>query len=386
MAAEQRCVGCAGLLPSWPRSKPGKELHHHRYCDDCLQQIRAGARALECTVCHVPKRALGNFRRSPTSKTGYLYRCNDCLRRAEDETRERRRRDVEARRARAAEAAPRLWPGAVPPAWRASLRLTCRVCGLEQPAEGHFRPSAQARSGYEGVCNTCVAARGAAARAAIATQRCWLCERELVAAVHFRPADRLRTGYSPLCMACEDGRSPEAVARLQERQAASVAAHPLEVQEDREPARFFVGGHRYSDRPLPPNQRIYALVDPRSEAIHYIGQSANPQRRLQRHLQERGGSNAGKEAWIAELRGVAARPQLLILEHVTVAATAREREDRWILHHLRKGAPLTNWQAYFRHLAAAVRRSSLDYLTAPLDDAGWLPLFEAWHSDLDERR
>lgn len=336
-------------------------------------------------MCHVPKRAPGNFRRNPTSKTGYLYRCNDCVRRAEDEARERRR-DEEAWRARSAEAALRLGARAVHAPWRASLRLTCRVCGVEQPAEGHFRPSAQARSGYEGVCNTCVAARGAAARAAIATQRCWLCERELVAAEHFRPADRLRTGYSPLCMACEDGRSLEAVARLQERQAAWVATHPLEVQEDREPARFLVGGHRYSDRPFPPNQRIYALVDPRSEAIHYIGQSANPQRRLQGHLQERGGSNADKEAWIAELRDVAMRPRLLILEHVAVAAAAREREDRWILHHLRKGEPLTNWQAYFRHLADAVRRSSLDYLTAPLDDAGWLPLIEAWHSDLDERR
>ncbi len=221
--------------------------------------------------------------------------------------------------------------------------------------------------------------------------RCIVCEQDLVAIEHFKPSDRQRTGYWPVCKACEALTPEERDERVRPRWEAWLAMHPgnrevVNEQRRREPARVIVGGYRYSDRSFLPGQRIYALVDPRTNALHYIGHSSNPERRLQAHLRETRGSNPDKEAWVAELREFELRPRLTILEHVAVADAVREREDRWIFHHLRRGEPLTNWQAYFRHLARAARESSLDYLTAPLDDEGWMPLVEAWNMDLDERR
>lgn len=120
--------------------------------------------------------------------------------------------------------------------------------------------------------------------------------------------------------------------------------------------------------------------------MYYVGHSSDPERRLRQHLEGHGsGSNIDKDAWIAELRDAGMLPQMTILEDVADPQTAREREGRSIFHMLRRGEPLTNSQAYFRHLASAAREADLDYLGAPLDAPGWQVLIAAQQKDLRER-
>lgn len=440
---DNRCIACGATLPSDSTRRRQAEVHHTSYCAACLERMRDGALPLVCRACRLAKSARDHFRRVHTSKTGYAYTCNDCYQRDLEEVAARRvdpgdrrgQRQAEDRQPvprhweagdGSAQRMPRLgaggtggqeeaqyrrarqrqrravlreywrgWHARLPiRAGRAGLRLTCRQCGVEQAAEGNFQPSKQARSGYVSVCQTCVVARAEAARAVTATLTCTGCGQTLPVAAHFAPHDWNRTGYQYQCSDCylarelerwEVSSAPEAA-----RVAAAEVAQPMEWGglAPSDPAfrvRTLVGGHRWSGHPYPPDQRVYALVDPRDEAIYYVGHSGQPERRLQRHLWGGEGSNSDKAAWITELRDLGLRPQLVILEEVAVAETVREREDRWILHHLRRGEPLTNWQASFHHLAAAVRRSVLDFLAASLDDAGWMALVEAWEADLADR-
>lgn len=62
---------------------------------------------------------------------------------------------------------------------------------------------------------------------------------------------------------------------------------------------------------------VYALVDPRSQAIRYIGRTTDLPGRYRNHLSIGGGYHpAGQEkhAWIAELRDMGKRPSLVVLE------------------------------------------------------------------------
>lgn len=62
---------------------------------------------------------------------------------------------------------------------------------------------------------------------------------------------------------------------------------------------------------------IYALIDPRSGHIRYIGKSNYPKIRYQQHLEEiSGGVNTGKTLWLKELAAKNQRPELKILERV----------------------------------------------------------------------
>ncbi len=115
-ALERRCAACSVPLPHKPGRKLSKWTQHHRYCEACIEKIRDGSLPLTCIECHVAKRVQGNFRRAPTSRTGYTYVCNDCLRRAEDEGRQLRRQQEEQDRKRR-----EAWQAAR--ARRATLRL-----------------------------------------------------------------------------------------------------------------------------------------------------------------------------------------------------------------------------------------------------------------------
>ena len=87
---------------------------------------------------------------------------------------------------------------------------------------------------------------------------------------------------------------------------------------------------------------IYALVDPRTYQICYIGQTQNhPTVRLESHLEKEGG-NKGKWAWFCDLRNVGTEPSVVILEYAEDHTTSLLTERLWIERGRRHGWPLLN--------------------------------------------
>lgn len=83
---------------------------------------------------------------------------------------------------------------------------------------------------------------------------------------------------------------------------------------------------------------IYALVDPRSDAVFYVGVSKRPLRRVYSHAKTK---NHRLRNVLLELQSQDRRPRLRILEAVTGGARAK-RENYWILYHLNLGINLCN--------------------------------------------
>lgn len=267
------------------------------------------------------------------------------------------------------------------------LRLTCRECRQEKSAEANFRPNGQSRTGFEGVCLECKALRAARAREEIGERVCAACLRTLAATANFMPNDSTRTGYHAFCNDCRAFPKFEFNALLRSRFGPVWdESRELWDQQRHEIARGILGGHYWGERAYSPGQKIYALADPTSDRIYYVGHSGNLERRMRDHLKVGGrDSNVDKDAWIAELRVAEMKPRLVILEDVRDSQTVREREARWILEQLRRGEPLTNWQAYFQYLSEATTAADFNLLTEPVDSERWRPLLDAWQLDLSAR-
>jgi hypothetical protein len=100
-----------------------------------------------------------------------------------------------------------------------------------------------------------------------------------------------------------------------------------------------------SPDPLPSGQYvIYALIDPTDEKVYYVGQTRSPQRRLEQHLGARH-HQGEKGEWLRRLKQKGAQPLIRILETVTGAQAALEKEQEWIRHFLKQQMPLCNAQA-----------------------------------------
>ncbi len=90
---------------------------------------------------------------------------------------------------------------------------------------------------------------------------------------------------------------------------------------------------------------IYALVDPRTSQIRYIGQTQNhPEVRLQAHI-EKDDTNRYKRAWISELRRLGEKPTVVTLEYAPSIDDALEAERIWIRRGHRLEWPLLNFNA-----------------------------------------
>lgn len=153
---------------------------------------------------------------------------------------------------------------------------------------------------------------------------------------------------------------------------------------------------------------IYALIDPRTGARRYVGRTAHPRKRLQRHISERA------KDWIKDLHAVGLAPTMEVLEVVTPERIAgayygeasgkeaedapryqayiNEREARWILHGIQSGWELSNSEAQDAPLCSVVRALPLPLLTTALEDAdAWRPylprLIElaAWWRERDKQ-
>jgi len=87
---------------------------------------------------------------------------------------------------------------------------------------------------------------------------------------------------------------------------------------------------------------VYALVDPRTGLIGYIGKSDYPNRRLRQHIEDAlEGTGTPKKRWIRELLVEHRKaPQMVILEQAE--GRWRERERWWIAFGRKLGWPLTN--------------------------------------------
>lgn len=84
---------------------------------------------------------------------------------------------------------------------------------------------------------------------------------------------------------------------------------------------------------------IYALTDPDSGDIRYIGKADNVIDRLKSHLNDC--SSTRKARWIRSLVGRGKRPELLILEEVGNEQW-QDAESKWIAHYRLVGADLCN--------------------------------------------
>jgi hypothetical protein len=84
---------------------------------------------------------------------------------------------------------------------------------------------------------------------------------------------------------------------------------------------------------------IYALADPCTQEVCYVGKSDNPQRRLIEHLKDT--TNPDKVKWIRGLDELGYKPTLIILEEVS-GEDAPAREYFWTLYYWDQGSKLTN--------------------------------------------
>lgn len=85
---------------------------------------------------------------------------------------------------------------------------------------------------------------------------------------------------------------------------------------------------------------VYALIDPRTNAVRYVGWAFNPKKRLGDHCAKAAKETNHKAAWLRLLRSLALAPVLTILE--TGAGDWAAAERKWIAHHRAAGADLTN--------------------------------------------
>lgn len=92
-------------------------------------------------------------------------------------------------------------------------------------------------------------------------------------------------------------------------------------------------------------EKIYALHDPRTDAVRYVGYTADTlSGRLQRHLREARDRtrNFHRVLWIRSLVAAGVEPTIALLEEVCSGADWREREMYWYKEMLRRGCDLTN--------------------------------------------
>lgn len=85
---------------------------------------------------------------------------------------------------------------------------------------------------------------------------------------------------------------------------------------------------------------VYAVVDPRSDEIRYVGQTKRLHDRARRHRY--GKTHGNVKAWERELISLGLKPIFRVLEDGLAASQIDERECYWIVKGLALGWPLLN--------------------------------------------
>lgn len=86
---------------------------------------------------------------------------------------------------------------------------------------------------------------------------------------------------------------------------------------------------------------IYALIDPRDNAVRYVGVTNDVYKRFLSHIQC-SGNNLAKNLWITELRAANKMVIMKTLEEVEGRSHALAREYYWIQHFQILREPLVN--------------------------------------------
>lgn len=86
---------------------------------------------------------------------------------------------------------------------------------------------------------------------------------------------------------------------------------------------------------------IYALKDPITEAVRYVGKSDNPRKRLSSHLGEARDRNCHRKVWLHSLKMQGLRPVLEIVDEVPEAEW-QSWEAAYIDYYREAGCDLTN--------------------------------------------
>ncbi len=90
---------------------------------------------------------------------------------------------------------------------------------------------------------------------------------------------------------------------------------------------------------------VYALGDPRTNEIRYIGIAQDIYKRYAQHLNHPH-HNEAKDKWMTDLKQHSLLPTLTILEADIISSALLWREQYWIALYLAQGAPLTNIRIY----------------------------------------
>lgn len=121
---------------------------------------------------------------------------------------------------------------------------------------------------------------------------------------------------------------------------------------------------------------VYALKDPVTQEIKYIGSSANPKQRLASHLSKPLEGKESKLQWIAALKQRDLKPLIEILETTTEADRLRS-EDKWYSHYRSLGCELLQSpvkysaiSATFDDLYKQALQYAIDQSTAPVAGRG----------------
>jgi len=85
---------------------------------------------------------------------------------------------------------------------------------------------------------------------------------------------------------------------------------------------------------------IYALIDPDSKKIRYIGKSIRPKQRLDNQMNDVSGCH--RSHWLQQLKSQGKRPYQIILQELDDSENWQEWEISWIRHGKNAGWPLTN--------------------------------------------
>lgn len=89
---------------------------------------------------------------------------------------------------------------------------------------------------------------------------------------------------------------------------------------------------------------IYALVDPVSEQVRYVGKSNNPSERIKSHVRTAPFDKTHKAYWIRNLIKNGQQPKLMILEQVDITEW-EQKEQYYIQSFHQAGCKLTNGNA-----------------------------------------